>query len=1608
MPQWGQGSPLSLSLVGGLQPYTNYSFVLTACTVAGCGASKPSMGRTLQDAPEGIWTIPRHVVVNSTAVDLYWCQPSRPNGLLKRYHLLRDGVSVYESSPNETKHTDTNLQPNTRYVYELQASTDAGSSVSSQYIIQTPVSTPEKIPTPYNVSVLGPRSVFVSWSLPGVYNSSLPLDYSAMLNAGTERPLSRSAGPHQSLLLDGLDPYTTYEIRVQACQADGCGVGEGISVQTSEAVPKALDPPELRATGAAVIEVHWSPPRKPNGLIKAYFLYRRLRGTQEELLVFIWSEGPLEFIDASDFLKPFSEYEYRITAHNSQGSASSSWSFILTLEAQPEGMDLPTAWPTGAYSIFLNWTQPSNPNGIISKYKVVYKQQSRDPTLNSSSVTALTVPGDVHQAHVFGLEPYSTYTVCVDAVNRAGSVCSPWATIQTLQASPTGLADFSVEKRECGRTLLLHWPEPASPNGVIKTYNIYSDGNLEFSGLSRQFLFRRLEPYTTYFLVLEACTEAGCTRTVPQPTTTEEAPPTSQLPPSAQFIGSKRVELHWVPPGQANGKILQYQVLALKSDEDITVPAKVVCTESDVLAHSFSCNVSDLKPWSRYKFQVQVSNMVGSTNSRWLTVQTKQAPPSGLVAPTVSHLEGRPNELFVNWRPPSEANGVLLSYRIQRDDVSFHFSFESSVLNYTDEDLTAYTNYSYAVIACTVAGCVTSQSTTVRTLEAAPAIVEPPIVSNVTSHSLNASWTVPSIQNGEIVEYILQINNKELYHGKKLSVQVSKLQPHTQYSLILTACTNGGCTTSLPTSTITKEAPPTSMPAPILKVTGPESVEVSWKEPDQPNGVITGYELRRDGHLIYTGMDTRYHDFMLLPSIEYSYTVTANNSQGTATSIAALAHTQPSVPSGVTPPQLQALGPLSVLVQWDPPARANGVIISYSLYTRDPAEPNTKRVIFAPHHSAFQSRSFSLTALKPYHRYEVRVEACTLLGCAASDWSSIQTQEVPPAGQSMPLLELQSDSKGMQNIFFLSWSPPAQANGKILHYELYRRLGEETGSQSTLVYRNISTSYRDHNLLPYTSYEYQVWAANSAGRTGSPWTMCRTGPAPPEGVSPPTFLHIRATSAVVNISPPANPNGIVTIYRVFDQKKDSHLLLSEGTSGQQTLHGLMPFTTYSVRVEACTCFLCCSRSPVSEFRTHASVPSQQPPPRLITLTSHSALLEWDEPLQPNGIIESCELLVQTACPQPLQPVPLPCSIGTVETRFFGKGLSLNVTALHPYTTYEVCVVSYNNMGSTASVWISITTLIEAPVYKEPFVVQSNLTTMFVDWSGSFSLNGPLREYILTESSLRIYSGFHSSIYIPWTSVKTFAFQVICTTDNGSASSPVIKYNTATGLDTTEPTSGGKTGLYASGYRFYTELWFIILMAFVGLLLVALLLGLVLCRALKKPSFSRERAPLQPLQRRSSKYPPNDSYMGPCFNLCSNHASTALHQSDGGMLTLSSQFDNVPDSSSSVTLKGFTMHTEGLTDTKLGINNCGYQSSMSMLRVSSQSQNSHAYSHNSLHRSVSQLIDLQDKKSLPCLTWDTELQGTDNGMFAGDEEFADSLKGFSSVKTEHAVFTDTPL
>ncbi|KAJ0056643.1 hypothetical protein NL108_010598 [Boleophthalmus pectinirostris] len=714
-----------------------------------------------------------------------------------------------------------------------------------------------------------------------------------------------------------------------------------------------------------------------------------------------------------------------------------------------------------------------------------------------------------------------------------------------------------------------------------------------------------------------------------------------------------------------------------------------------------------------------------------------------------------------------------------------------------------------------------------------------------------------------------------------------------------------------------------------------------------------------------------YHDFTLLPNVEYSYVITANNSKGQVTSAVATTKTHQSAPSGVSLPTLTPIGPDQLRVEWSAPAHPNGDIVRYIVHKRDPIQLRVLSSEFTPEDSVFSDQHLVLDGLFPNQRYEVRVEACTALGCASSEWSPVVTLEAPPSGQAAPMLDLQPDEDtGFETTFVLTWSPPTQPHGVILHYEVYRRLDQMLRSDgATPIYRNTSTVYKDIGLQPYTKYHYQVWAVNSAGHAASPWTNGRTGPAPPEDLHQPIFLNVLATSAVVKIPAPTKPNGIISLYRVFSQNHHNYTLLSEGTSTQQTLHGLRPYTHYWVSVEACTCYQCCSQGPVKEFRTLSAPPAQQPAPRPVALTSRSVQLQWDQPLVPNGVIENCELHLRPRCPQPPQPVPLPCVEGHIEVSYSGTSWSHNVTGLKPYYNYELRAACFNNMGSTASNWTTVTTLSEAPQYVAPFLVGSNLTTVWLDWSESFSLNGRLKEYTVTERKLRVYSGFYSSLHIPLTSQKPLSLQVICTTDNGSASTPVIKYSPSFGLDPGESSDSDKQGVSMSPTPVYSELWFILLFSILGLFLLALLIGLVLQRALRKDPAARERPPLVMLQKTSKAR--GEVYMSSCPELCSKHYS------------------------GSVLLTG---RSTALSDTKI--------STMPVLRVPSQTDLDPAYSQHSLHRSVSQLID---RKSLMMEegSWDNPL-GQDSGLYVEEEEFGDAAKTMSSVKNEHTVFTDTHL
>ncbi|KAM8817678.1 usherin isoform 1-T1 [Rhynchonycteris naso] len=1559
-------------MVTGLQPYTSYSFTLKACTSAGCASSEPFLGQTLQTAPQGVWVTPRHIIINSTTVELYWSPPEKPNGLISQYQLSRNGTLIFLGGSEEQYFTDKNVQPNSRYVYRLEATTGGGSSSSDEYLVETPLLTPGEIQPPYNITVIGPYSIFLAWTPPGILLPEMPVEYHILLNAGSMAPLSSSVGQRQSSLLENLAPFTQYEIRIQACQNGSCGVSTKMFVKTLEAAPTDLSPPTLKALGSACIEVTWLPPKKPNGVITSYFIHRRPAGIGEEALVFVWSRGALEFTDAADTLQPFTHYEYRVHAHNSQGSVQSLWASARTLEAPPQDLPAPWAQATSAHSVLLNWTRPDSPNGVVFQYGVVYQERPEDPTVNVSTVHAFTVPGTSHQAQLFGLEPFTKYLISIVVANQAGEVSSPWTPVRTLESSPSGPSNLTVEQRENGRALLLRWAEPERTNGVIRTYHVFSDGILEYAGLSRQFLFRRLEPSTVYTLILEACTRAGCAHTAPQLVRTDEAPPQAQPSPTVQSVGSTSVELAWPEPARPNGKILRYEVIrrcsAGDTAEDQTDPAgeKTVFTEHRTERHMFLYNDTGLRPWMPCEYQVHAWNSAGRACSSWTAVRTLPAPPEGLSAPTITCVSRNPPKLLVSWTPPEQSNGVIQSYRLHRNGAPHPLSFEALTFSYMDEELLPFSTYSYAVTACTAGGCRTSLPANTVTPEAAPAGVSPPALRAISATQIEASWSPPLVPNGEITKYSLSCDGQEYPAWQGLALLLAHLQPYTQYNISLVACTRGGCTASEAQPAWTLEAPPQNMDPPQLQVTGSGSIEVTWKPPRNPNGQVRSYELRRDGAIIYTGLETRYHDFTLTPGVEYGYTVTANNSQGGVSSPLVRDRTSPSAPSGMEPPKLQACGPQEVLVNWDPPVRTNGGIVNYILFIRELLGRETEVVHVNTSHPSFGTRAFLVSQLQPFHRYEMRIRACTMLGCASSDWTSIQMPEMAPARQPPPHLEARMAPGGFQPTVSLWWTGPLQPNGQVLYYELYRRqVAAQPGQPSAILTYNGSTgSFVDSELLPFTEYEYQVWAVNSAGKAPSSWMRCRTGPAPPEGLRAPTFHSVSSTQAMVNISAPGKPNGIVSLYRLFSNNAGgAESVLSEGMATQQMLHGLQPFTTYAIGVEACTCFSCCSKGPTAELRTQPAPPMGLSSPQIQTLASRTASFQWAAPLNPNGVIHSYELQLHRVC---LPDAVAPCTPSQMETKYQGPGPSASLGDLWPYTTYRLRVVAHNQVGSSASEWISFTTQKELPQYCAPFTVDSNLTMVCVNWSGSFLLNGPLTEFVLTDGGQRVYRGPDTALYIPRTADRTFFFQVTCTTEEGSVRTPLIQYDTSTGLGLVLTTSGGKKGSGSRGTEFYSELWFIVLMAVLGLILLAIFLSLLLQRKIHKEPYIRERPPLVPVQKRMSPlsvYPPGETHMG--------LADTKVPRSGARMSLRSSR-------------------------------------SISVLRIPSQSQLSRTLSHGSLHRSVSQLLDVQDKKVLmDDSLWDT-IMGHDSGLYVDEEDLMNAIKGFSSVTKEHTTFTDTHL
>ena len=884
--------------------------------------------------------LPKLIVQNSTTLEIYWSKPDNVSGVLKLFQVYRSTDAIlfhliFSTLPTTYTYTDESLQSDTEYFYLVEAINGAGSVNSSVSSVKMPTVTPDDIPSPHNVTVLTFSSIFIEWEAVSSVDQ-----YRIVLNAGTPDHFEKVVGLFTRSVVNDLLPYTVYTVRITACtegEINGCGTGPAVSVRTFEAAPEGQEPPRLAARGSSSVEISWKPPTHPNGEITQYQVYRReLDDDSRGLIINVLEPTVTGFTNAGPDLTPYTEYEYQVISINSIGESVSDWAQVRTLAAPPQVLYAPIVSSIDTYSMVLQWQAPLKTNGLIMVYRLQYKIVHDDPTIVSSTMS-VTVSGTSLTTSISGLHPYTPYEVRIVAVNSAGQVASSWTHTTTDEAAPSGIPLFQVEKISTGTSVILRWSIPERQNGIISNYLVFEEGNFNaiYQGLNREFEYRRLEPFTDYKVMLEACTDGGCARSPVQTITTSEVTPQNQPSPSIGNVNATHVVINWKQPLNPNGNIKLFEVLR-RIKERLTKRqvglSKMIYSTTDAEQDAFTFTDSNLEPYTTYEYSIRATNSRGSIESPWEEVETMQAAPEGVNPPVVSLIGSASDRLKIQWSAPTKINGVLQGYRVQRND-TVPWSFEADdELEYIDYGLISYTYYSYRVTACTAGGCSTSQPAIKRTQQTAPLFVPSPTVNVINSTAITVTWQAPQITNGQISIYHLKLDEETVYSGLNNIYTAGSLVPYRAYTFRVAACTLGGCTESESIIGRPHEAPPLGMDPPRLQVLGANSIEVNWKPPRQPNGIITSYELRRDGYLIETTSLLQYVDYEVNPGEEYSYTVTAYNSKGDVQSVSAVAKTYASAPVGMSAPVLKALSSTSVSATWAPPLKPNGEIYNYTLY----------------------------------------------------------------------------------------------------------------------------------------------------------------------------------------------------------------------------------------------------------------------------------------------------------------------------------------------------------------------------------------------------------------------------------------------------------------------------------------------------------------------------------------------------------------------------------------------------------------------------------------------------------------------------------------------------
>ncbi|XP_031832746.1 neogenin protein frazzled isoform X8 [Nomia melanderi] len=286
----------------------------------------------------------------------------------------------------------------------------------------------------------------------------------------------------------------------------------------------------------------------------------------------------------------------------------------------------------------------------------------------------------------------------------------------------------------------------------------------------------------------------------------------------------------------------------------------------------------------------------------------------------------------------------------------------------------------------------------------------------------------------------------------------------------------------------------------------------------------------------------------------------------------------------------------------------------------------------------------------------------------------------------------------------LRWQEPENTNGDSVHYKIYYK--QEGGQRERVISTHQKLEAMIPGLQPSMTYQFRVVALNARGPGMSSEVLQVTTHTEANVPGPPLNLEGQATSSVsitLSWEKPQVVNGRISKYLITFVEGDNEEIVRETTSTMHELVDLVPYTEYSIRVQAVNENGPGAFSRDIIVRTYSAQPTQ--PPHNVTVeptSSTNIIIRWEPPLEgQNGIITGYKIRYRRH-DRGAQAV-------TITTE--GNQRSRVLTGLEKHVVYQVriCALNVNGTGPWTE-WIQIKTYETESDEKRVPNTPSNLRT----------------------------------------------------------------------------------------------------------------------------------------------------------------------------------------------------------------------------------------------------------------------------------------------------------